>query len=126
MYFCGCGSESVKCSVWSDSISSAQDQVGRARARARARDGKRLCEVLHRIAIDECGHAELSWAIHRWAMPQLDDAQRAAIEAARADEMRVMAEELAQRGPQASDAVGLPGAQACARMLGQMQQALAA
>jgi hypothetical protein len=34
------------------------------------------------IASDECRHAELAWAIHRWALERLSDAERRRIESA--------------------------------------------
>ena len=72
--------------------------------------------VLAQIAEDECGHAELSWAIHRWLMPLLTPAEREVIEAARAGALDALAADLSERTGPEFDAVGLPGAQACSQM----------
>ena len=81
--------------------------------------------VLLSIAADECGHAELSWAIHLWAQTQLSDTQNATIEAARNAEMQALQHELSQRPNALADDVGLPGAQPCLDMFHAMQSALA-
>jgi hypothetical protein len=50
-----------------------------------------LRPALTKIARDECSHAELSWDLHRWALPQLNEAQRAQLQAAQRlaiDELR--------------------------------------
>ncbi|MEO8876438.1 MAG: hypothetical protein ABI461_12685 [Polyangiaceae bacterium] len=50
-------------------------------------------KTMRAVAADECRHAELAWAVHAWAMPQLSAAERERVRAA----MRVAIDEIAER-----------------------------
>lgn len=58
-----------------------------------ARDAE-VREVMTRIADDETRHAELSWAIDRWAREQLPTAEREALREARRDAVATLREEV--------------------------------
>jgi hypothetical protein len=67
--------------------------------------------ALATIADEEMGHAELSWAIHEWALTRLDETEAAAIEAARlAAVASVAAGDYATEPAEVRAAVGLPDA----------------
>jgi hypothetical protein len=51
--------------------------------------------TMRSIAADECRHAELAWAVHAWAAPQLSPAEKEDVERA----MRGAIEEIAAREP---------------------------
>lgn len=50
-----------------------------------------------RIALDECRHAELAWAVHRWACSLLPDAERRRVEEAMREAVDEMASSQASR-----------------------------
>jgi hypothetical protein len=50
-------------------------------------------KAMRAVATDECRHAELAWAVHAWAMPQLSAAEAQRVQAA----MRVAIAEIAAR-----------------------------
>jgi hypothetical protein len=50
-------------------------------------------KVMRAVATDECRHAELAWAVHAWAMPQLSEVEARRVQAA----MRVAIAEIAER-----------------------------
>jgi hypothetical protein len=52
-------------------------------------------QAVRRIGNDECRHAELAWAIHAWALPQLSRNERARVEEA----MREAIGEIARSDP---------------------------
>jgi len=52
-----------------------------------------LRKVMRAVAIDECRHAELAWAVHAWAMPQLSVSEAQRVERA----MRAAMEEISDR-----------------------------
>jgi hypothetical protein len=73
------------------------------------------------IARDELRHAALAWAIDGWAMPQLDEAARARVRAAR----DVAADELVRGGDsQALGALGVPDGAALQGLAQRAQAAL--
>jgi hypothetical protein len=47
--------------------------------------------ALHAVAADECRHAELAWAVHRWVIPRLSNAQAAQIRSAMNQAMQEIA-----------------------------------
>jgi hypothetical protein len=50
------------------------------------------------IAVDECRHAELAWAVHSWALPRLSEDERRSIERA----MKEAVAEIRARDPRAA------------------------
>jgi hypothetical protein len=60
--------------------------------------------AMRSIAPDECRHAELAWAVHRWAMQRLGDEERRRIENA----MRSAVAELARTDPRVVAALTPP------------------
>src|SRR5262249_23648685 len=65
--------------------------LGEART---ARDAT-MRRAMRSIAADECRHAELAWAVHKWAMPRLSAEQRRRVE----HSMRDAIAEIAARDP---------------------------
>jgi hypothetical protein len=66
-------------------------------------------EALGQVAADELGHAEFSWELHAWLVPQLTSAERAALREAGMKKAAAMLDPVAAAldGP-ARAAVGLP------------------
>lgn len=60
-----------------------------------ARDAE-LRTVMARIAEDETRHAELSWAVERWALTRLSDAERSELREARRRAVEVLRQEVAE------------------------------
>ena len=52
--------------------------------------------VMARIAEDETRHAELSWAVERWALPRLSETERSALRDARQRAVEVLRREVAE------------------------------
>jgi hypothetical protein len=83
-----------------------------------ARD-RRIARVMRRIAEDETRHAALSWTIDAWVRTQLDDDAIARLDAARADALRALSQELeAESSLDAAHArAGFPAPAVARRML---------
>jgi hypothetical protein len=71
-----------------------------------------VAHVMRGIAADETRHAELSWSIADWLEPQLSEADRSAIAAARSRALRELEHEIdAEALPEAARAqIGVPSA----------------
>jgi hypothetical protein len=86
---------------------------------------QRVRSAMRRIAEDETRHAELAWAIHRWAMPRLSEAGRRTV---RESQRRTLSElKNGARGTWPAEVVrlaGLPAAAAEVRMLEDFGSAL--
>ncbi|MFY0583161.1 ferritin-like domain-containing protein [Cystobacter fuscus] len=81
--------------------------------------------VMARIAEDETRHAELSWAIDRWAHERLSDAERATLREARHRAVETLREELAHPlDAQLIDEAGLPPPEVAASMLASLEREL--
>ncbi|EPX59705.1 putative lipoprotein [Cystobacter fuscus DSM 2262] len=81
--------------------------------------------VMARIAEDETRHAELSWAIDRWAHERLSDAERATLREARQRAVETLREELASApDAQLIDAAGIPPPEVAASMLASLEREL--
>ncbi|ATB30606.1 ferritin-like domain-containing protein [Melittangium boletus] len=81
--------------------------------------------VMSRIAEDETRHAELSWAIDRWAHERLSEPERASLRRARRQAVETLREELAQ--PRDADLVaqaGLPTPEVAASFLSALEREL--
>lgn len=77
---------------------------------ARAKDPN-VRAVMRRVARDETAHAELSWAVHRWALTKLERSAKARVVAALFDAARAIAEApQKQADPSLAAAAGLPRA----------------
>jgi hypothetical protein len=57
-----------------------------------------LRRAMRSIAVDECRHAELAWAVHAWAMARLHAEERRRVK----DAMREAVAEIAKRDPRAA------------------------
>lgn len=78
--------------------------------------------VMGRVAEEESGHAELSWGIHQWIMPQLTEAQQQHIRAAQAEAIESLhATFQVEENPQVRRAVGLPESADALRLLGELR-----
>lgn len=78
--------------------------------------------VMARVAEEESGHAELSWEIHSWIMPQLTEAQQQHINAAQAEAIESLyATFRAEESPHVRRAVGLPESADAMRLLGELR-----
>ena len=72
----------------------------------------RVRELLAEVAAEELEHAELSWELHAWLMPQLDAAARSAVRAAGTRKAEAMLEPAVDSLDDTTRALtGLPGAQ---------------
>jgi hypothetical protein len=91
--------------------------------RARAADlGVR--NAMQAIALDETHHAELAWAIHRWALPRLSASARRRVRRAQEaalDELRASA---GRWHPDVVQAAGMPSPAVEARLVGQFEAAV--
>ncbi|OJH35312.1 ferritin-like domain-containing protein [Cystobacter ferrugineus] len=89
-----------------------------------ARDAE-IRGIMARIAEDETRHAELSWAIDRWAHERLSDAERATLHEARHRAVETLREELARPlDAQLIDEAGLPPPEIAASMLASLEREL--
>ena len=81
--------------------------------------------LLHQIAEEECGHAELSWDIQAWAQNKLTAAQNQAIAHAQDDALAALRTDVTRRqNLGVPSSVGLPNGQQARALLDQMQAAL--
>ncbi|WNG13726.1 ferritin-like domain-containing protein [Cystobacter fuscus] len=81
--------------------------------------------VMARIAEDETRHAELSWAIDRWAHERLSDAERATLREARQRAVETLREELTHPlDAQLIGEAGLPPPEVAASMLASLEREL--
>jgi hypothetical protein len=66
-----------------------------------AKRGADACarRALRAVAVDECRHAELAWAVHAWTMSQLQATQRDRIQ----ERMNEAIEEIASRDPRTAE-----------------------
>ncbi len=82
--------------------------------------------VIAHVTEDECRHAQLSWAIHEWVMPQLSTAEQARIRQAQVEAV----EQLGQGFQQASQpedvqrALGLPNAVESERLMVELRRSV--
>lgn len=89
-----------------------------------ARDAA-LASLFDQIADDEARHAALSWRMHAWFAPRLDDRERAAVDAARDRAIAELEDDAWVRTPPALvRAAGLPDAAEKRALLGALRDAL--
>jgi hypothetical protein len=90
----------------------------------RAEDGQ-VRRALKRIARDETGHAELSWAIARWIEPQLDpDARRRVREAQEHAIATLMREAVREPDASLTERLGIPTASQARAVLAELKASL--
>jgi hypothetical protein len=77
--------------------------------------------TMHRIAKDECQHADLSWRVASWTATQLDDAGRKAVRRALAQAARDL---LSEGDGEAPAAAGMPTTAERRRVTQMLQSAL--
>jgi rubrerythrin len=75
-----------------------------------------LRRMFDRIAGEEASHAELSWAVHRWALRRLAPAARERVEARRRSALERLVAEPPLAPPGARAPLGLPDAASARRM----------
>ncbi len=81
--------------------------------------------AMREIAEDECRHAALSWEVATWARAQLDDAERAVIDAAMRAAIRELAHDVAGEPSRAlREIAGVPSASEAARMVAELERAV--
>ena len=78
--------------------------------------------VIGHITDEEIGHADLSWDIHRWVMPQLSEPEQARIREAQAEAVASLLADFRQEGdPAVQQAFGLPTRDEAGRLFAQLQ-----
>jgi hypothetical protein len=93
--------------------------------RARAKDpGVR--RAMATIALDETHHAELAWAIHRWALPRLSAAARRRVRWAQDAAMSELRAAAGRWHPEVVQAAGMPSPAVESRLLQELEAALLA
>jgi hypothetical protein len=81
--------------------------------------------VMGGIAEDETRHAELSWAIDRWAQARLSDAERATLRQARREAARALREEMTRpQDEQLITQAGMPPPEVAANYLAVLEREL--
>jgi hypothetical protein len=89
-----------------------------------ARDAE-IRGVMERIAEDETRHADLSWAIDRWAQERLSDAERATLREARRQAVETLREEMdCALDAELIDQAGLPPPEVAASLLASLEREL--
>ncbi|MET0404537.1 MAG: ferritin-like domain-containing protein, partial [Cystobacter sp.] len=81
--------------------------------------------VMAGIAEDETRHAELSWAVDRWAQARLTDAERATLREARRQAVRTLREEMTRPPDERLiTQAGLPSPEVAAGYLASLEREL--
>ncbi|MFK7988904.1 MAG: ferritin-like domain-containing protein [Sandaracinaceae bacterium] len=92
---------------------------------ALAASDPQLRAAMATIAEDETRHATLSWRIAEWIEPQLTDAERSEVEAARREAVETLRAEMGQSGlPSIARTVGLPTPTEAVALVDRMQAAI--
>lgn len=82
-------------------------------------------EVIAHITDEEMGHAELSWAIHQWVMPQLSQVEQEQIRVAQAEAVESLVKDFKQESnPVLQQAFGLPTKEDAARLFAQLKDSV--
>ena len=82
-------------------------------------------EVIAHITDEELGHAELSWDIHQWIMPQLSEAEQRRIQQAQVEAIENLLFEFKQESdPVLQAAFGLPSKQDAAVLFKQLKNSV--
>lgn len=82
-------------------------------------------EVIAHITEEEMGHAELSWEIHQWIMPQLSQAEQEQIRIAQVEAIESLVAEFKQESdPVVQQTFGLPTKQDAARLFAQLKESV--
>lgn len=81
--------------------------------------------AMSEIAEDECRHAALSWDVAMWARAQLDDEERASLDAAMRGAIAQLARDVAREPDRAvREVAGVPSAEEAARLVGELDRAV--